>query len=113
MNSTPRPQRKTNPDIAERRKARAWLGPYVRCFPAWHEKAGLISARMLVRATTGNDRAELEQEVFALVDDIEAQYRDFQDAQQEHPANSHVSDVEHAFVRILEIVRRLGFRQPV
>lgn len=113
MNSFQAPQRQTNPEVAAKHRARAWLRPYMSRFPAWHEKASLISARMLARATTRGERTLLDQELEALIDEIEEERQGFHAAQRANPENGHVSDVAVAFERTLEIMHRLGSTRPV
>ena len=99
--------------VVEASTARALVQPFAQPLGKWHERAALISARMLARATLTDDQQSLVDQVHALADEVKRGHAQLHAATRQSAPHSYIDDVDKAYGQLLETLETLSAKSRV
>jgi DNA-binding TFAR19-related protein (PDSD5 family) len=97
--------RQQSEEARERMEATALVRPFLAEFPAWHRRSAFLTAQLLAKTSTTDDRRNIEDEMRSLVERIQAAHENFRQATAQLGRNSRVREVDAAFVQLLANIR--------
>lgn len=101
-----RPTRASPLDATAKRQATLIVGPFLKNFEGWNQRAARTGALMLSHATTESERARYRDDLIVLRDQVELAYNEFRDAVADQPSHGRIDDVDAAFDRMLSVLKR-------
>ena len=101
-----RPTRASPIDATAKRHATLIVGPFLKSFEGWNERAARTGALILSRATTEPEKAKHREALVTLLAEVEHAYGQFRDAIAEQPQHGRIDDVSAAFDRMLTVLKR-------
>jgi hypothetical protein len=94
-------ERQPSQEAIARIATTALVRPFLSEFPAWHRRSAFLTAQLLAKTSTPDDRKKIEEEVRSLAEHIRAAHESFRQTTAKAPDSSRVRDVDAAFIQLL------------
>lgn len=102
----PRPTRASPPEAVAKRQAALIIGPFLKRFEGWNQRAARTGAFILSHATSQSEKVRHRDDLAALREEVETAYGEFRTAVSDQPRHSRIDDVDAAFGRMLSVLER-------
>lgn len=93
-------------DATARRQAALIVGPFLKSFESWNQRAARTGALILAHATTESERTRHRSDLATLRNEVETAYDQFREVVADHPRHGRIDDVDAAFDRMLSLLKR-------